>query len=79
MKLFLKRASLWRFETPPMDHQQVDALLTFLILGVIVGGRLGYVLFYNLDFYIQNPVSILRLFGMVECPFMEVLLALFWQ
>ena len=61
MKLFLKRASLWRFETPPMDHQQVDALLTFLILGVIVGGRLGYVLFYNLDFYIQNPVSILRL------------------
>ena len=31
-----------------------------LILGVIVGGRLGYVLFYNLPYYLENPLAILR-------------------
>ena len=30
-----------------------------VILGVILGGRLGYVLFYNLEFYLQNPLQIL--------------------
>jgi len=33
-------------------------LLFYLILGVMVGGRLGYVLFYDLDNYLQNPASI---------------------
>ena len=35
-----------------------DDLLTYIILGVIVGGRLGYVLFYNLLYYIKNPLEI---------------------
>src|SRR4029453_13826058 len=33
-------------------------LLFFLILGVMVGGRLGYVLFYDLGSYIQRPIEI---------------------
>src|SRR4029450_7317968 len=33
-------------------------LLFFLILGVMVGGRLGYVLFYDFGSYIANPLSI---------------------
>ena len=61
MKFLLKRKALWKFATPPMDYQQVDAVLTFLILGVILGGRLGYVLFYNFEFYLENPINILRL------------------
>ena len=35
-----------------------DDLLVAVILGVIIGGRLGYVLFYNLPFFIQNPLEI---------------------
>ncbi len=61
MRHFLRKEILWRFKTPPMDLEQSDAFITYLILGVIIGGRLGYVLFYNLDFYIQNPVHIVRL------------------
>ena len=38
-----------------MTRAQVDDLATWATLGVIVGGRLGYVLFYNLDFYFSNP------------------------
>ena len=34
-----------------LDKRQLDDLLTAIILGVIIGGRLGYVLFYNLPFF----------------------------
>ncbi len=61
MKSFLLKKSLWRFNAGPLDRDQVDSMMTFLILGTIIGGRLGYVLFYNLDVYVENPGSILRI------------------
>lgn len=60
MKSFISKEKLWRFNTGPLDRDQVEGLVTYLILGVIIGGRLGYVLFYNLDAFIQNPGSIIR-------------------
>tara|TARA_A100001011_G_scaffold204589_1_gene212825 strand:- start:1282 stop:2037 length:756 start_codon:yes stop_codon:yes gene_type:complete len=35
-----------------------DNYVTYLIVGIILGGRLGYVIFYNIDFYIRNPLEI---------------------
>ena len=35
-----------------------DDLITYLIIGIIVGGRLGYILFYNLEYYSQNFIEI---------------------
>jgi len=32
----------------------------YATLGIILGGRLGYVLFYNLDYYLAHPVDILK-------------------
>lgn len=40
--------------------EQVDDLLTWVTLGVILGGRLGYVLFYKPSFYLANPSEILQ-------------------
>ena len=60
MKYYIRRRFLWLEHNPPFDNEQADALLTFLIIGVIVGGRLGYVLFYNFNFYAQNLGDILR-------------------
>jgi phosphatidylglycerol:prolipoprotein diacylglycerol transferase len=37
---------------------QVQTLLTYMMLGVIVGGRLGYVLFYNFAYYARHPLEI---------------------
>ena len=37
-----------------------DDLITYLILSIILGGRLGYVFFYNLGYYIENPLDILK-------------------
>ena len=35
-----------------------DDLISYLIIGIIVGGRLGYVLFYNLKYYLNNLIEI---------------------
>ena len=41
-------------------REKFDDYLTYLILGIIIGGRLGYVIFYNLNYYIDNPIDILK-------------------
>ena len=41
------------------DRTSIDDLFFYLIVGLIVGARLGYVLFYNLSFYLQSPLDIL--------------------
>ncbi len=38
-----------------------DDYITYIIVGLIIGGRIGYVLFYNLSFYINNPLDILKI------------------
>lgn len=38
--------------------EQVQALITYMMLGVIIGGRLGYVLFYNFAYYWKHPLEI---------------------
>ena len=60
MKFCIRRNNLWDADKPPFGPDQADSLLTYLIIGVIFGGRLGYVLFYNLGYYLQNPIDILR-------------------
>ena len=38
-----------------------DDLISYIIIGVIVGGRLGYVIFYNLKFFLNQPIEIFKL------------------
>jgi len=50
---------LWYKEN--INVQVLDNFLIYLILGIILGGRLGYILFYNFNYYYQNPLEILFL------------------
>lgn len=45
---------------PRMDGLGVDDLLVWMTFGVVLGGRLGYVAFYNLDYYLSEPLEIVR-------------------
>lgn len=45
----------------PMAARHVDDLLFYAMIGVIFGGRIGYILFYNLNAYLADPLSMLRL------------------
>ena len=40
-----------------------DDFIAYLIVGVILGGRLGYALFYNLKYYLENPFEILMVWN----------------
>ena len=43
----------------PLDKDQVYDMIVYAAVGVFAGGRLGYVLFYNLSYYLENPLKIL--------------------
>lgn len=55
----MRRDAIWG-DRAPMRAEGVDDLLTWVILGVILGGRLGFVLFYEPAFYLANPAEILK-------------------
>jgi len=51
-KIFIKNLDI---------HQKFDDYITYLIIGIIIGGRLGYVLFYNFSYYINNILDIFKI------------------
>lgn len=57
----VKRAALWPGDTAAMTPAQIEGLMTWIILGIVLGGRLGYVLFYQPVYYLQHPAEILQL------------------
>jgi phosphatidylglycerol:prolipoprotein diacylglycerol transferase len=57
----IKTSRLWPNDRAPVTPLQGDDLLTSVILGVILGGRLGYVAFYQPAYYLQNPSEILMI------------------
>jgi len=61
--------------------EKFDDYVTYLILGIIIGGRLGYVIFYNLNYYIYNFIDILKIWqgGMsFHGGLMGVIIATIW-
>ena len=55
----LTEKNIYNFE--PVKKKEFDDLIIYLIIGIIVGGRLGYVFFYNLEFYSQNFFEIFKI------------------
>jgi phosphatidylglycerol---prolipoprotein diacylglyceryl transferase len=56
----LKKERLWGGPAP-ISLLQIDDFILWVTLGIILGGRTGYVLFYNLPFFIDHPTAIFRL------------------
>lgn len=80
MVLLMRRPKLWG-GTAPMPAEKVEDLLTAVIFGVILGGRLGYVLFYDPATYLADPLAVLRLWqgGMAfHGGFLGVVVAGLW-
>lgn len=58
IRRLLGTTHLWGQNGPPIEPQQVDDLLIYMTIGVLVGGRLGYVLFYEPRHFLSNPLDI---------------------
>jgi phosphatidylglycerol:prolipoprotein diacylglycerol transferase len=59
-RVLIKGEKLWGGPAP-VTTPQLDDFILWVTLGIIIGGRTGYVLFYNPAFFIQNPVAIFKL------------------
>jgi phosphatidylglycerol:prolipoprotein diacylglycerol transferase len=56
----IKNNRLWTHRPPPATTEQIDDLILWLTLGVIVGGRLGHVVFYTPSLIWTDPLEILK-------------------
>jgi len=43
------------------DIKLFDDLISYIIISIILGGRIGYIIFYNLSYYLDNPISIFKI------------------
>ena len=51
-KIFIKNEDI---------SKKFDDYITYLIVGIILGGRIGYILFYNLEYYLNNIIEIFKI------------------
>lgn len=61
IKRLLQQSRLWRNGLVPFRPELVDDLLLWVTLGVVLGGRLGYVLFYEPGTYLAHPLEALAI------------------
>jgi phosphatidylglycerol---prolipoprotein diacylglyceryl transferase len=76
----LKNDRLWG-GAAPISLAQMDDFILWVTIGIILGGRAGYVLFYNVDFFIRHPAEIFELWkgGMsFHGGFLGCVIAVIW-
>ena len=61
--LLLSRKTLWWRNNPPFTGAQFIDFAFWAVLGAILGGRIGYVLFYNPSYFFANPMQILEVWN----------------
>ena len=61
-RLLIRNARLWGGQ-PPLTVVDYDDFVLWVTFGIILGGRLGYVLFYNLPYFAAHPLEILQLWN----------------
>jgi phosphatidylglycerol:prolipoprotein diacylglycerol transferase len=59
-RMLIRNERLWGGKVP-MKVEDFDDFVLWVTLGIILGGRLGYVLFYNFEHFAANPIEILQL------------------
>ena len=59
MAKLVKNKDLWFAGHSIIERSEVDDLITYMILGIIIGGRLGYCLFYAPGYYFENPIRVI--------------------
>jgi phosphatidylglycerol---prolipoprotein diacylglyceryl transferase len=61
INIIIKKITKEKYSFISIKSPQFEDLLTYLVLGIIFGGRLGYVLFYNFEYFSQNLLEIFKI------------------
>ena len=69
-----------RMRTPLLTKEQTDDLVMYAVLGIVLGGRLGYILFYQAGYYLEHPAEMLKVWhgGMSFHGGLSGILIAFW-
>ena len=54
----VKKEALWAPRRPPVNSAQLDDLILWITLGIILGGRIGYILFYDASIIWKDPLEV---------------------
>ena len=57
----IKFTTINQYNFEPVSKRQFDDLIIYVVIGIIFGGRLGYVIFYNFEYYSQNFLEIFKI------------------
>jgi phosphatidylglycerol:prolipoprotein diacylglycerol transferase len=60
-KSLVRNARIWGPGGPPMTPADIDDFVVWCAVGIILGGRIGYVLFYDLPMFLANPLEVFAL------------------
>jgi phosphatidylglycerol---prolipoprotein diacylglyceryl transferase len=63
VRRLVQRPQLWPQDGAPYQLEDIDDFLTWATLGVIIGGRLGYVVFYEPGRFLADPITILQVWN----------------
>jgi len=61
--ILVRDSRLWRGAAPPINPAQIDDLVLWITLGVILGGRLGSILFYSPDTIWRDPLEVFKIWN----------------
>jgi phosphatidylglycerol:prolipoprotein diacylglycerol transferase len=62
-KRLANNPALWGPGGAPMTSRDLDDFVVWAAIGIVIGGRLGFVLFYDLPYYLQNPAEIVAVWN----------------
>jgi phosphatidylglycerol---prolipoprotein diacylglyceryl transferase len=63
IKYLLAEGRLWAHDKPPFARQDTDDLFIYIAAGVLLGGRIGHVVFYEPAHYIANPLDVFAIWN----------------
>jgi phosphatidylglycerol:prolipoprotein diacylglycerol transferase len=56
----VRNTKIWKGTRPPVDERQIDDLVLWITLAILIGGRMGSVLFYNTSILWTNPLEVFQ-------------------
>ncbi|RCL02872.1 MAG: phosphatidylglycerol:prolipoprotein diacylglycerol transferase [Candidatus Tokpelaia sp. JSC161] len=62
-KHLLKKHSLWKHNSAPMQPEKLDDFIIWATISIILGGRLGEIIFYNPSYYFSNPKQMIAVWN----------------
>ena len=72
LKYRIKKGEAAKIKNFPLNNDSILNFLIYIFIGLLIGARLGYAIFYNLPYYLQNPLAIISPFDPVSGEFIGI-------